>query len=598
MLIEKKLGWQSHSIPIILLFCLLTGLVIFLFWSARLGLDLTDESYFLLGYNYPERVNTLERGFHQLYSGLCFFFDHTAYHDRIARIVLTLASSLIFAWGLNTNLSHYLGKAFSKQNKVLLTLTICFGAFLSYSRGTQTISYNSLSLIFSLLFLGSTLLFMRSKSTLRILYLVLMGIGLFSLARIKFSIPPLITIVVLPLILSSIGFKRLIGLVTPIVSISFIAIAYVHFGSFESIFDWIQSVVHSAQHPNAAHGSDVLKKVYQKDFTRMIDDVFVKYWWYFTIPFIAHGYNRLNPLKHKVNVILVGISILSVLVLIDNMYLGGTPNRESLVTPYYLLLVFVLIHLILSRLTNQRGEVPNREKPFVYLLFTLAVIPFIISIGTNNGIFSHITISLVFWFVLVAVIVLVSEKSDHRNVILSVIAIFLAALTSGQVYSAVHDFPYRLNHDLEKQNYSLKTINPKEDVFVDEETFNTISDLQKILSTKTKFSFGDPVYTFRHQTGFTYALGGVPPTVYWYYEKDVESICNQLKRTDLHELESMIYIIPKSLKSTFEKVIECDLPYKIEPLETVGAIPYGLMGRKDSIYIICPQSRLKNNHGT
>ena len=94
--------------------------IIVIGWSCYHGFELSDESYYYLGYSYADQTPELTAtSFHMVYGNFFSAFNFTLPEVRLLRLILTIASSGVLFLGLN--------KVILSKNviKKLFFLTLC-----------------------------------------------------------------------------------------------------------------------------------------------------------------------------------------------------------------------------------------------------------------------------------------------------------------------------------------------------------------------------------------------------------------------------------------------------------------------------------------
>ena len=125
-------------------------------WSCFHGLDLSDESYYYLGYLYSGSIPDLSpASFHLVYSRFFSYFHLSLSEVRLLRLVLTILAATILFFSLEKPTLQN-----SKWEKVTLFHILLSGMLLSYTWAPLALSYNSMSSI-TMLLLSQTLIMLK-----------------------------------------------------------------------------------------------------------------------------------------------------------------------------------------------------------------------------------------------------------------------------------------------------------------------------------------------------------------------------------------------------------------------------------------------------
>ena len=140
----------------LLVVCFLAQLLTVL-WGANKGIDVTDEGYYWLCYEFPGYYYQTS-AFHQIISPLLKPMAPGIVIYRLIRPVLGLLSVSVFAWGI----LRYMETIRAPRDSALfgwfgLWLYLACSFFLGYCHGPQTFSYNNLNDVLILITSGLTM---------------------------------------------------------------------------------------------------------------------------------------------------------------------------------------------------------------------------------------------------------------------------------------------------------------------------------------------------------------------------------------------------------------------------------------------------------
>lgn len=125
-------------------------------WGLNKGFDVTDEGYYVLGYQSGQEIGFGPSGFQQLIKGLFSWMTLDVVNVRILRLMFCLLSTFLLTLGLR----YYLDKKYSNLH---IFSVLGIGALLSYTYGPQSLSYNSLIASFLLMSFSLVLIGLNKK---------------------------------------------------------------------------------------------------------------------------------------------------------------------------------------------------------------------------------------------------------------------------------------------------------------------------------------------------------------------------------------------------------------------------------------------------
>ena len=109
-----------------------------LIWGLNKGFDITDEGFYLLGFQENQELGITMIKFHHLMKSLFWWIDLNILNLRIIRLVLLAFSSFLLTLTIKSVLKKKIDLLFTFSLLLLSTfLTFCFGP--------KSLSYNSLS---------------------------------------------------------------------------------------------------------------------------------------------------------------------------------------------------------------------------------------------------------------------------------------------------------------------------------------------------------------------------------------------------------------------------------------------------------------------
>jgi len=166
---------MSRKIPDIL-FSIFLGLlnlilIVVVWWASYRGFDLSDESFYYLGYRHYANIPDLSAAsFHFIYGKFFSFLDLSLAGVRLLRLFLSLLASLILYVGIKKVKSP---GAWSER--FILFNVILGGMLLSYTWAPMALSYNSMSTIFFACIVGFWLIGISSSPRTKLFCWTILG---------------------------------------------------------------------------------------------------------------------------------------------------------------------------------------------------------------------------------------------------------------------------------------------------------------------------------------------------------------------------------------------------------------------------------------
>ena len=141
-----------HILFVFGIFLYVLGILIF---NADRGLDVTDESFYILNAMYPFDVFSVITH-ENYYTGLLFYLSgYNLAIFRVFGIIVLLLSSLWFALELYKYIVEKYELNYNNNNKLYFILIISLSSLVYYSYWLLTPSYNWLSLVAMILIIAS-----------------------------------------------------------------------------------------------------------------------------------------------------------------------------------------------------------------------------------------------------------------------------------------------------------------------------------------------------------------------------------------------------------------------------------------------------------
>ncbi len=552
-----KLSYLIITIPLL-------GIVALLLWSANKGIDITDESFYLMGYRYPHEVKFLFSNYQLLILKL-FNVNYLGLVEiRLIRLLLTFTGTLILSIGFMTWLNSVLVKFNkSKQGLYLPIVFFTIMALSSYSFGPQTLSYNTTSLILIEILIG-LFLYNYSKidelSTYTVIItntnFVLLGVVFAMLFFVKFSnaivlLPILAFIYLYKLFISTHYiaalrkvFVKLLFLCTGVFLFTFF-----YFDSLHSTLLFLNEYAFSLkQLTNKVYDINTLLINYSDSFIFLFTKHIINYKLIIillaTLPILSLNSKLHLYLKHLFIIIYVcgTLSLTAHLYNLDSLN-GGTFNSSLLTLPYLIFLVFIsipsLIFVIIKKTRNRQLIIEVLSIGFLFFF-----LPFIGALGTYNNIMVQIIFYLVFWAMLILCMLSVISVQIKSSIPLFITILCVSFIVFNQIYTAIIYYPYRINGTLLNQNKPIVLNNGATVFYIDSSLYNVVATLKKDLVLNTTYSTNTPVFSYFNHIGITYLINGITPSCAWYTANSPQvknsSIFEQSKINNQNEMYSTL----------------------------------------------------------
>ncbi len=455
-------------------------------WGIDKGFDISDEGYYLLGYQSKQDLGFSTTGFHQLIKGLFSFMSLNVINVRILRLLFCLVSTLFLGLGVR----YYLDKKYDLLN------IFCFlgiGTLFSYCFGPQSLSYNSLVGFFSVMIFSFFLIGLNSKNYVRKFSFVLVGVFLTFTLIVKFP-PFIIYILILTSLLIfcnsyaiktklNIGLFIFIGLTLGLSIFSFFCMSIYDFTSkFFLGISYLKSI---------SSGHNI-----QDTFTR-INEI-LKLFIAFSIAsaliyFICKFIKRLIPKPTEDYIQLILFSLVVVLLqyfhFIDLNYNGIS------------IIIFMTVFFLIT-FSNKLFVERKKHSDLTVILIICFILPFIGSLGTNNSFLFNSGFMISLWFSAVTIII---DKADQGNVTFNFVYILLIFACSFLFVQNYFQNPYRITK-LHTQTEKIKG----EIVKLDKDSKLFVTEIDSIL-VSNGFKKGDPIIGLYKIPGLVYLLNGISP---------------------------------------------------------------------------------------
>lgn len=466
-------------------------ITIILFWSSNKGFDLSDEGYYITGYNSLIEKKISIHGFQFFTQNTFSKFGGGLIYFRILRLFLTIISCFILSKAIIKWLSNSTSINFSKKNNIAFSLLSILAGFTSYFAGPQTLSYNHLTLIIGNLLLSIIFISFSDSQTLKKTILLNFYAGI--LIGFEFFIKSPISVIFLALYLISLLyiFKTKLFSLFKIIIVVLVAIATsIVFVCYPiSPIDFINDYMYelTVVSKAAAHGVNDLLNIYF-DGLHVFFNSHLKQHLYTYIILIASLFfviqKKYTKIQELAFIIFIGV-LFSLLYsyYTDGYFISGHKNIDKTSVLLIIILSFsILIFATIYTLTNKKIVQIIFSKSF-FLLSSLLVFPILCSLGTNN----YLHIQIIFHIntlILLAFIGFEYLKSYSQkiNIIFKIFFSIITIKIVMGVYYAIVIEPYRINGNLFSQTEPEFISTTNETIYIDKELKYNLTVISKIIN--------------------------------------------------------------------------------------------------------------------
>jgi len=525
--------------------------------SLNRGFDITDEGYYLLTYqnNYHGGAELIKC--HEIIKLLTFGNEPDIIEARLLRLVLTLFSGIFFSlcfFHLMKRLNPGFSKNFNVATFIIISVTGILG---SYSINPQAISYNSLTLILSVIITALLLLFMEftlneRSAILKGGVLVIIGILLGTLFFVKFTsaIALFVTTCIFIALLHKRFFKRtllhcLIVLGSTIFTLSVYGLTNENLRKF--IFDIFNIAVGlvDSQSPSNTRGIFYQALIIGSTLLKLIASMIIG-------AGLCLVYLRLKEYKNllksggKTSAWIVNL----VFLLFSLIFIFSVFYIEVLDFNNFSLQIFIIVltfFLTWSTELSRYKEFVENGKVTVLILFIL--VPLSISFGTDVPYMRHLLISLIFIFSIPFLFFNVNYTRVFGWLFISLS--FLAAVF---VFNNNYLNPYRMARI---GNY---TVSIEQNPVINERIKFQPKEAEELLAladilVKHGYKRGDNLIAAYRIPGLVYLLGGTQPGGMLWGEQVEGLYLRNLSQEKPESLNRTIIITRKPLNKAFIKVL-------------------------------------------
>lgn len=539
---KVKLNYGNISFPDLLkvtswfLYGAVTVLIGALIWSSFRGIDITDESYYLLGYIHGIKPTSGFSYFHIIFTQFFDFLNLSIPEIRIGAIVLQLLCSALFSHSILLFLQKLRLIQNEKWSFHFAFTIIAIGSFLGYSWLPQAPSYNTFSSLILQMIVACYLYaqVLKINAYRWVLYALL---GFFLMASFFNKFPNLVTsvgcLLIFSLLMNTVQswIKKLLpdplGLLS--VLLGGILFTFLMFGSnaYHEVGSYIQSIIS----PRGMGSSGNYLVIYWQDFLNLLTRtspyliIIISYEASFFLSKRFRDLKLVARLQKSAPLVL-----LAVFALMNESYLGGSEKKYFLFDIY-----FLSIFLFGSFLLTNAG--PTKYEKYKILMFVLLILSFLSgSLGTGNA----LTVQFMSYgaFIFAALTVVSFALKNKMQV---VVICFVMCIASAQIVTAITLQPYKEAHGAGAQDIKVN-LSRFGDLKVDSVKNNLIAQLSEIRNM-------DADYMFAYSTQLGLILfSEKKPYAFGWCEEDPVFCAKLIEKEKQMPPERIVFIIPDKVE--------------------------------------------------
>lgn len=515
-------------------------------WTCYHGLDMSDESYYYLGYAYYNNSPDLSGdSFHLIFTRFFSTLNLSLPELRLLRLFLTVFANCILYLGLQKIIDNKI-----KVEKFLFFNILLSGMLLSYAWAPLALSYNSMSSILISLIVGLWILNVKAnKVSSQILYSFFLGTLFTILFFVKIT-----NIILLPLLtISNIyywlfkenSFNRdklkFAAIFAVMLFIGMLVALQMISQGLSLIIPTLNNHITpylEISKSNSSHSIDKLLLSYYSNFKwvlkKLMLPVIMIIVTFFTLKLNLFKFMDVTKYRSS-NLFKIFSALIFIPTLILNDYwIGGTSNSQRILICYIIIWVICLLNQLLEN-----------KKIDVLLIFGLLIVPLSGAFGSGNDPSKQFIFYAVFIFLGIYMSIYSIRNIYYRYSVLSI----LVLLSSSQVISAIIFHPYRQTR-LTQCDYKLQTTGSLNGLRVDKETLKLHEELAFLEENESKY-----IFTYSIQAGMTMLTNKIPYSLTWLNQTDIETICSVIYKSKIKP-RNIIFLLPSEFPLE-EKVISC-----------------------------------------
>jgi hypothetical protein len=534
MVAQLKLKNIFTGFSLLVSVCTLLTLFFAAWYFSDKGFELSDEAFYVYFSDYTPKYEFLHTNFGILNNMICFG-SPTLIHLRTAKLLLQIAAALFFFFGLRSFLLNS-GIKQSRSTYVLVALLLVISVFINYDYLPMTLSYNSWSLVLSLLAFGVLLMdFGMTHKIKMIMSSVFFGIICFAAFLSKF---PNLFIFLFLFFVIHVFIIRQKFLLRSLGVIGGIALGYVFFvndtGLFKLIcsnyYDAIFGIKHMSGHSYANDFNDIRNAL--GGWLLIGVQLFV-----LLSAFYLQKIFRNSNLSLSMFFGLIVLNFIAA-----SKFVKG--NSVGLPNDFLMEMIFILntFYYIIYVRQAKGPDIFKMKRPFVILTGLLFVMPFFCMFGTNNPF--YYTASHFFIFFVGAIVLLILPNKKDPTLILSVLSLFLCVGITISLWNGAVKTPYR-QADLTEKKYRF-SYGLAQNIY---ESYPVFSDYVSIHEIMKKLNPSkEPFFSFATTMGISQiAEAPLQPATWVSDSPDHVASCEFILKKGKFSNEVKLLVMPKRL---------------------------------------------------
>lgn len=547
----KKIFIISSSIASNLHFILFLSIGLYtlflLSFNVSRGLDITDESFYILWAQYPYDIFATVHSF-GFYTGILYRLcgENLAFF-RLAGIFILVLVSFFFSKELYQYVLNFTKTKFSKKNLLLFTLPITISSLAYYMLWLITPSYNWLNLIGILLLSTGLIRYVNlhnivSMTSCRCSANILISFGSALVFYSKPSSAIMLFIIILFWLLVHSGYIRWKSFI--FINLLFVIIILnIHVLVFErGYIEYYNKIIDGMMVLKLLGAGHTIQDAVEKFQIMVVEDTFKKFYifknnylmgYYFIgLSFLILSLNNTYISKSKIIVrIFLAIFLINyAYFLYDRVLSVGVGNFYLWRCVFELVIMMLIIDILTKRFDEHNYKQSLNVIKIIFIVFFLNALSVSYSFGTGNRLVYSMSGSVIFSIASLTFIAYLID-GRYRQKIFLIVTAFISLLYILFIVNHAYKNPYRLIHKISEQNVkvSLSVNNNKKNIiYVDTKTANYFNELRKaallngwnagsILIDLTGASPGANVILNAKFIGSPWLLGGYPGSELFAY---------------------------------------------------------------------------------
>lgn len=493
---------------------------IFLFWSSNKGFELSDESYYTIGYNFNIETDNSVSLFHSLYNRFFGWLNLSLVQNRVLANLLIVLSSFFLAKEA-ANLVRI-------KHKLNFYLLVIVTSGLYHAIFPMAVSYNIFSVVFINGLMASVLGYINRGS-----WSAALLIGFFSLLLIFNKFTNVVVLIFFVLGILALFHKKykakqwLLSLVFLLLG-GALSVLFV-FGSIENFTESYQGFKSGLALSTEHSISNMIAKFLDNSKSILSETVYL-------IPLVVLlVVLKFYKTKYQEKIVVIAVVITYIGLIYKFYFFLG---NYQIVVFYYLTFVIVLSLLLFYRQFKK-----NRKELLLGILFMC--IPFVSSLGTNNSLF----LQFLFYGGVFGAGLFLWLNQLHSSFIKQLLIFGILLVATVQITYKKMNSPYRMEK-LSLHTKEVKGIPFLDQLNVDSDMYDLIEDVKTLRSHPSKY-----IFLFSEQLGLSILTDKKPILYTWLNESSTHLIPQLLEaKADLLQ-DNILFVLPRA-ENKKQQVIE------------------------------------------